>query len=107
MGLADLINRADVGMIESGSGTCLTPEALQSSRITGHQLREKLQRDKAAKFRVFGFIDHTHPTAAQLLDDAVMGEGLADYVKASPVAIVLSRHCHWHLVSMTQCRLGD
>ncbi len=28
--------------------------------------------------RVFGLVDHTHPAAAQLLDDAIVRDGLAD-----------------------------
>ena len=29
--------------------------------------------------RVLGFVDHTHPAAAQLLDDAVVRDGLANH----------------------------
>src|SRR6476660_9410197 len=32
------------------------------------------------EFRVFGLIHHTHPTAAQLLDNAVVRDGLANHV---------------------------
>jgi hypothetical protein len=28
---------------------------------------------------IFGLVHHTHPAAAQLLEDAVMGDGLADH----------------------------
>ena len=28
---------------------------------------------------VLGFVDHTHPAAAQLLDDAVVRDGLTDH----------------------------
>jgi len=34
---------------------------------------------EAMQPRVLGFIHHTHPAAAQLLDDAVMRDGLADH----------------------------
>ena len=33
---------------------------------------------KAAEFGVLGLVDNAHPTAAQLLDDAVVRDGLAD-----------------------------
>ena len=41
--------------------------------------------DRAAEFRIFGFVDNTHPAAAQLLDDAVMGNSLADHQDCIPV----------------------
>jgi hypothetical protein len=34
---------------------------------------------EAAQFRVFGFIDDTHASSAQLLDDAIARDGLADH----------------------------
>jgi hypothetical protein len=42
-------------------------------RILGNIVRKELQGDKAVKLYVLGFIDHAHPTAAQLLDDAEVG----------------------------------
>ena len=33
---------------------------------------------------IFGLIYHTHAATAQLLQDAVMGDGLADHVDGSP-----------------------
>ena len=41
-------------------------------------VREEFQRHVAAQAGVFGFVDNTHAAAAQLLDDAVVGDGLAD-----------------------------
>jgi hypothetical protein len=34
---------------------------------------------KAVESCVLGLVNHTHPTAAQLLDDAVVRDGLADH----------------------------
>ena len=34
---------------------------------------------------VLGFVDHSHTTAAQLLDDAVVRDGLADHWRESYV----------------------
>jgi hypothetical protein len=36
----------------------------------------KLEGDKAVQLYILAFIDHTHPPAAQLLDDPVMRDGL-------------------------------
>src|SRR5512136_1985771 len=44
---------------------------------------QELQSDGTAKFGVLGLVDDTHPTAAQLLDDPVVRNRLADHRKFS------------------------
>ena len=72
--LADVVNRADVGMIERGGGLGFASESFERLAVLGEFLGQKLQGDKTAEARVFGFIDHAHATAAELLDDPVMGD---------------------------------
>src|SRR6478736_3562404 len=38
---------------------------------------------------VFGLVDHAHPTAAELLDDAVVRDGLANQGRLAVCAIIL------------------
>ena len=38
---------------------------------------KELQGDEAVQLHVLGFIDHAHPSAAELFDDAIVGNGLA------------------------------
>ncbi len=40
---------------------------------------QKLQRDKSVEGYVLSLVDHTHPAAAQLLDDAVMRDRSPDH----------------------------
>jgi hypothetical protein len=40
------------------------------------QRGQELQGDRATKLGVLSLVDHAHPAAAQLLDDAVMRDGL-------------------------------
>jgi len=44
----------------------------------GDVLRQKLESDKAIEARVLGFVDYAHATAANLFDNAVVGDGLPD-----------------------------
>jgi hypothetical protein len=84
--LPDLVDGADIGMVQSGSSTGFPAESFEGLRILGYVLRQKLQSDKATQFGVFSLIDHTHPTTAQLLDDAVVRNRLADHLgKVCPV----------------------
>ncbi len=78
----NFVDGADVGMIQRGSGLGFTFEAGQGLRIIGNVVREELQGDKAVQFYVFGFVDHTHASAAEFLDDAVVRDGLADQMGA-------------------------
>ena len=77
--LADLVNGADVGVIQRRRRTGFATETLQGLRVHGHIIRQKLQSHEAAEFGVFGLVDHTHAAPAELLDDAVVRNGLADH----------------------------
>jgi hypothetical protein len=48
-------------------------------RIVCNVLRQKLQRNKAVQSRILGLINDAHATTTELLDDAVVGNGLADH----------------------------
>src|SRR5215472_2742718 len=66
-----------MGMVESRGGARLALKTLQSLAVLGKMFRQKLQGDEAAELGVLGLIDHTHPAATQLLEDAVMRNGSA------------------------------
>jgi hypothetical protein len=51
-----------------------TFERLWVARKIGGQ---EFQGDEAAQFGVLGLVNHTHPAAAQLFDDAVVENGAA------------------------------
>src|ERR1017187_7402841 len=76
--LADLIYRADVWVIQGGSGAGLAPEAIQGLRMPGEFAGQELESDKSLEPRVLGLVDHAHAAVAQLLHDAVMGNGPPD-----------------------------
>lgn len=75
---ADFVDGADIRMIERRSGAGFAAEAFEGLRIVGNIFGKKLDGDEAAELEVFGFVDDAHPTAAKLVDDAIMGEGLTD-----------------------------
>ena len=77
--LANVINRADVGVVQCGCSLRLALKTGERLRVTGHFLRQELERDEAMQPRVLSFIDHTHAATTELLDDAVVRDGLADH----------------------------
>jgi hypothetical protein len=48
-------------------------------RVLSNLVRQELQGDKAAQLYVLSLIDNTHAATAQLLDNAVVRNGLADH----------------------------
>ena len=79
--LVDFIDGADVGMIKSGCGTGLATKSFQSLEIVRYFFGQELQGHEAPKSGVLCLIHNPHPTATELLDDAVVRDGLADHGK--------------------------
>ena len=67
------------GWFERRGGLRLALEAAERLLIPGHVIGKELQSDETAEASVFGLVNDAHPAAAQLLDDAVMRNGLADH----------------------------
>ncbi len=75
--LADVVDGADIGMVQGRSCLCFALEAAEGLGIFGHVFRKKFQRDKAAESCVFSLVDHAHSATAEHLNDSVVGNGLA------------------------------
>ena len=83
--LADVVDGADVGVVQRRGGPCLAAESGQRLGITSKVGRQELQRDEALQARILGLVHDTHAAAAELLDDAVVRERLTDQgVAAGP-----------------------
>ena len=76
--LRDFVNSANIGMVQSGRRTRFPAEALQRLRVFGNIVRQKLQSHHATELRVLSLVHYPHATTAQLLDNAVVRNGLAD-----------------------------
>ena len=76
--LADIVDGADVGVIQRRCGTRLAAEPSKSLGILGEVRGQGLQRSEALQPRVLSFVDHAHSAAAQLLDDAIVRERVTD-----------------------------
>jgi hypothetical protein len=77
--LADLVDRANVRMVQRGGSAGFALKSFECLRIARGLFRQKLQRDVAAKSEILGFIYDAHPAAAELFEDAVMRDGLSDH----------------------------
>src|SRR5579862_1489891 len=80
--IADVIDGANVGMVESGCSLGFALKAGESLGIAGNSFGKEFQGNKTAKARVFGFVDDSHATATKLFGDVVVRDGLANHVVA-------------------------
>src|SRR5271156_2665199 len=68
---ADVIDGADVGVIERGCGAGFAAKAFQSLTVPGQVFGKKLERNKAAQASVLRPVHHAHSTTTKLLHNAV------------------------------------
>jgi hypothetical protein len=67
-----------VGVIQRRSGTGFALKPLQCLGIARDLGGEKLEGYITAEAGILRFVNHTHATATQSLDDAIMRDGLSD-----------------------------
>ena len=77
--LADVVDRADVGMIQGRGSLRLALEAAEGLRIARDVVGQELHGDETVKARVLGLVHHAHSAATQFLDDAVVRDGSPDH----------------------------
>ena len=70
--LADVVDGANVRMIQRGSRPGLRSQPLNRLRVLAEFVGYELQRDLAAQAGVLAGVDHTHPARAQLARDAIV-----------------------------------
>jgi len=63
---ADVVNGADVGMVQRGCGAGFALEAFARLGILGQIFRKKLKRYTAAEALILSFVDHAHSATAEL-----------------------------------------
>jgi len=77
--LLNIVDGADVGMIQRGSRAGFALEAFQGLRIFGDVIRQELERHEAPQFGVLGFVHYAHATTAEFFDNPVLAESFADH----------------------------
>jgi len=70
-------------MIQRRGGLRFALEPSSSLRIFSAFVGKEFQGHKAAQLYILGLVDHAHPTPAELLDDAVVGDDLTDHAGTS------------------------
>src|SRR5215217_7072864 len=79
VGFIDVVDGANVGMIQSRSGSSLTLETFQGCAVGNVIFGDELERHSTAQADILGFVNDTHTTAAKFLEDAVVRNGPAGH----------------------------
>ena len=75
--LADLVDLADVGMVDAGGGAGLAPQPLARGLVRRRR-RQRLEGDGPGQPLVAGGVDHAHPAFADLALDRVVADPRRD-----------------------------
>jgi len=90
--LVDVVDGADVGVVEGGGGSRLALEPLQGDPVVEELLGQELQGHPTTQTRVLGLVDHAHSAPTEPVQDAVVGDGLADHGKRGSLEAVAVLH---------------
>jgi hypothetical protein len=80
--VVNFVDRADIQMIQCRGGLGFALKAAEGLRVFRYLVGQELEGNKPAELNIFGLVHHTHPATAELLDDAVVRDGLADHAQA-------------------------
>ena len=75
----NVVNGADVGMVESRGGAGFALEALAGLGVVGEFVGKEFESDAAAETEIFRLVDHAHASPAELLQDAIVGDSLSEH----------------------------
>ena len=77
--LADVVDRADVRVIQRGGRPGFGSEPFHGRQIIGQVLGHELECHGTAQTDIFGSVHDAHPACAELADDSIVGDGLSQH----------------------------
>jgi hypothetical protein len=76
---ADIVNNADMRVIDARRAACFSPEPLKGGWIGRQMLRQKLQGNFPAQANIFRAVDNPHASAAKMLNNSIMRNSTAEH----------------------------
>ncbi len=77
--LLDVVDRADIGLVQGRRGLCLAPEPGDCMRVPSYAVRQEFQRNKTVEPGILRLVNRSHPAPTEVCDHAVVRDGLADH----------------------------
>src|SRR5262245_36994143 len=85
--LTDIQNRANAGVIQSGSSSSFLLKSLQGITILAEPIQEEFHRDESAQSDILRLIDNTHTPDANSSENPIMRNCLADHTEV-PLSVM-------------------
>ena len=79
VGFIDLVDGADVGVIEGGRGAGLTKEAFDHLGIAGELQGQAFEGDPAPEAGVFRAVDNAHASSTERIDELIVRNCRTDH----------------------------
>jgi len=76
--LTDVVNRADVRVIQRRGGFSLTSKTIERSLIAGHLDRQEFESHGAMESGVLRFVHDAHAATTESFENTVVGDGLPE-----------------------------
>ena len=76
---ADVVDRADVRVVQRGGGSRLDAKPLNGLAVSHQFLWDELERDLPAETIVLSAVDDAHAAGAELMRDPIVRNGFADH----------------------------
>ena len=94
LGLVDLVNDANVRMIQCRSSFGFALKTADCQGAFGDVVGQELESYKATELHILGLVDDTHAATAEFFDDAVMRDGLVDHERSLAAGHLILRRRH-------------
>ncbi len=75
----DVVDRADIRMIQRRSGFCFLEEPRLFRFVGSKMMGEKLHRNEPIQFRILSLVNDTHAPLTQLFENLIMRYGLPNH----------------------------
>src|SRR5580693_4693055 len=83
--IVNLVDGAYIGMVQRRGSFGFPLKAAQGLRIIGHVIGQELEGDKTSELNILSLVHHAHSAAAELLNNAIVRDVLADHWRESYV----------------------
>ena len=103
--LSDLVNRADIRVVERRRRPRLAAEPFQELAVLGQCVGQELERYAPPQLGIFSFVNDTHAAATQLLQDPVVRNSRADHSRLPCIEAMLA-HRYGHVNSPASAALA-